>query len=339
MGVDHRIDCCPDGLITNRRKSVRVLDCTIRDGGLCNDWDFGFDLVRDTIKGLSAAGVDVVEVGYRNSRNPSDKSGPWRFCTEKDLHEVVERGVCVSVMVDQGRFDLSEFTDNKHSVIDVVRIATYAKDVEQAVNSAIALEKMGYKVYVNVMAVSCCSPSSVDTFLGVLRDSPAAGVYVVDSFGALYPHHVRYLVRKFRNWLRSDQDIGIHFHNNQQTAFANTIAAIDEGVDLVDATLCGVGRGAGNCPLELLLMYLNLDDHNIEPVLELTEQYSHLARKLQCNYNVPYAIAGSLNIHPSTAIELVGGQNQSFTNYYRTHSSSDSTTSKHHDKHPQKPRG
>jgi 4-hydroxy 2-oxovalerate aldolase len=326
-------------LITNRRKSVKILDCTIRDGGLCNNWDFSFDLVRETVRGLSQAGVDMVEIGYRNLQNESESTGPWRFCAETDLREVVDGKIKVSVMVDQGRFDIDTFVQKNHSVIDVVRIATYAKDVQKAVQSASKLEKLGYHVYCNVMAVSCCSPSEADLFLGELRDSAVSGVYVVDSFGALYPHHVRYLVRKFRNWLRGDQEIGIHFHNNQQSAFANTIAAIDEGVDLVDATLCGVGRGAGNCPIELLLMYLDLEEHNIEPVLRLTEKYSELANQLHCNYNVPYAISGALNIHPSTAIELVSNKNQSFIDYYRAHSaSSESTTSKHPGTRLQKPR-
>ena len=103
----------------------------------------------------------------------------------------------------------------------------------------------------NVMAVSTLTPDAMDTFLLKLAGSGVHNVAIVDSFGALYPYHVRYLVHKYMNYLGERIKVGVHFHNNQQQAFANSIAAIDEGVDFVDATLHGIGRGAGNCPLEL----------------------------------------------------------------------------------------
>ena len=94
-------------------------------------------------------------------------------------------------------------------------------------------------------------------------------VALVDSFGALYPYHVRYLIRKYTNILGESIRVGVHFHNNQQQAFANSIAAIDEGVEFVDATIHGMGRGAGNCPLELLLFYLDNPKYDVRPILDL----------------------------------------------------------------------
>ena len=165
-----------------------------------------------------------------------------------------------------------------------------------------ALEK-GYETFMNVMAVSVLSPEKMDIFLQQLAGSGVHNVAIVDSFGAMFPYHVRYLVQKYRSILGEDIKLGVHCHNNQQQAFANSIAAIDEGVNFVDATIFGMGRGAGNCPLELLLFYLNNPKHSVEEVLELTEFFDELRFDLLWGYHMPYAITGFLNLHPRSAIE------------------------------------
>ena len=147
------------------------------------------------------------------------------------------------------------------------------------------------------------APDDVDRFLIRLAGSGVHTVAIVDSFGALYPYHVRYLVHKYMNYLGEDIKVGVHFHNNQQQAFANSIAAIDEGVDVVDATIHGMGRSAGNCPLELLLFYLDNPRYDVGPVLELVDEYAQLREELLWGYHLPYAISGYFNVHPRTAIE------------------------------------
>ena len=142
----------------------------------------------------------------------------------------------------------------------------------------------------------------MDTFLLKLAGSGVHNVAIVD-FGALYPYHVRYLVHKYMNYLGESIKVGVHFHNNQQQAFANSIAAIDEGVDFVDATLHGIGRGAGNCPLELLLFYLDNPKYDPRPILDLVEEFAQLRYKLLWGYHLPYAISGFFNIHPRSAID------------------------------------
>lgn len=306
MGLDYRVTCCPDGLMTDRRHNVRVLDCTIRDGGICNDWKFDLDLVRKTFGALAASGVDIIEVGYRTGPHAADptKVGPWRFCREEDLQAIaVDTNMKIAVMLDEGRARIEDLTPKKDSLIDIVRVATYAKDIDSAIELLHAAQELGYETFCNVMAVSTCTPQEVDTFLEKLRESQIPNVAVVDSFGALYPHHVRYLIRKYKNWLRPDQKVGVHMHNNQQTAFANSIAAIDEGADFVDATIHGIGRGAGNCPLELLLMYLDDPRFDMRPIIDLVDDYADLRDDLRWGYHLPYVITGWLNMHPRSAID------------------------------------
>lgn len=309
MGLDYRVECCPDGLMTDRRHNVRVLDCTIRDGGCCNGWQFDDSLVRDTFEALVAAGVDVMEIGYQTSPGVYDRAkvGPWRFCDEDALERVArETSMKLSTMLDIGRARPEDLRPASDSLVDVIRVATYAADIDQAIAILEHADSLGYETFCNVMAVSSCTPQKVDAFLGKLRASKVGNVAVVDSYGAMYPHHIRYLIRKYKNWLRPDQGVGVHFHNNQVCAFANSIAAIEEGADIVDATLFGMGRGAGNCPLESLLMYLDDPGYDVRPLFPLMPRYAELRDALRWGYHPPYAITGWLNRHPRAAIQKMG---------------------------------
>jgi 4-hydroxy 2-oxovalerate aldolase len=313
MGLDYRVKCCPDGLVTDRRRRIKVLDCTIRDGGLCNNWRFDHALVRRVFQALSSAGIDYMEVGYRTTEGCFDRNevGPWRFCDEEDLRMAVEPGqLKLSTMVDVGRFSPSDLPHSRDTVIDVVRIATYAHQLDDArrlLDDALA---KGYETFVNVMAVSTLGPDDVDRFLLQLAGSGVHNVAIVDSFGALFPYHVRYLVHKYMNYLGEGVKVGVHFHNNQQQAFANSVIAIDEGVDFVDATVTGMGRGAGNCPLELLLFYLDNPKYDVAPVLELVETFAAMKDELRWGYHLPYAITGYYNLHPRQAIERMAREDR-----------------------------
>lgn len=310
MANDYRVTCCPDGLVTDRRRRIKVLDCTIRDGGICNDWHFDHARVGKVFSALSSAGVDYMEVGYRTTPGlfDPDKVGPWRFCDEEDL---VKAGLTpgklkLSAMVDCHRVTPADIPRKADTVIDVVRIATYARHMDKALQLLDDCLEKGYETFINVMAVSTLKPEEVDTFLLRLAKSGVHNVALVDSFGAFFPYHVRYLVRKYTNFLGENIKVGVHLHNNQQQAFANSIAAIDEGVDFVDATIHGMGRGAGNCPLELLLFYLENPRYDVRPILDLIDYFGELRQDLRWGYHLPYAITGYYNLHPKAGIDRMG---------------------------------
>ena len=306
MGLDTRVNCCPDGLVTDRKRRIKVLDCTIRDGGICNKWDFDPTFVRSVFEALVDAGIDYMEIGYKTQAGVFSRNdvGPWRFCEETDLAQVVRPSpLKVATMVDIGRVDPNDIPKADDTAIDVIRIATYAHQMDEALVLLDRCLEQGFETFMNVMAVSSLAPDDVDTFLTKLASSGVHNVALVDSFGALYPYHVRYLVHKYMNYLGERIKVGVHFHTNQQQAFANSIAAIDEGVDFVDATLHGIGRGAGNCPLELLLFYLDNPKYNVRPILDLVEEFAAMRDELRWGYHLPYAISGFFNIHPRSAID------------------------------------
>ncbi len=307
MGSDYRINCCPDGLVTDRRRRTKVLDCTIRDGGICNAWQFDHDLVTMVFDALVEANIDYMEVGYRTTPGVFAGAGPWRFCTEEDLRRAVKPGrIKLTTMVDIGRVTAADIPAKRDTVVDVVRVACYAHQLDEAFRIVDHCLEAGYETFINLMAVSAVEIKELDQALMRVAHSGAHVLALVDSYGALFPYHVRYMLRKYMNYLGEGKKIGAHFHNNQQQAFANSIAAIDEGADIVDATIHGIGRGAGNCPLELLLFYLDNPSYDVKPVLDLVDEFATLRDSLRWGYHLPYAITGYYNEHPREGIELMG---------------------------------
>ena len=300
------IPCCPVAGQSN--PNLKILDCTIRDGGICNDWDFSHGFVKRVHQALIDANIDYMEVGYQTSRGLFSNTdvGPWRFCADSDLQESLYTSpMKLATMVDIGRINTQDIPPAKDSLIDVIRIATYAHQLDDALIILDRALEQGYETFMNVMAVSTLTPKEIDAFLTRLSRSGTHNVAIVDSFGSLFPHHIRHLVQQYRSQLGDNIKIGVHCHNNQQQAFANSIAAIDEQVDFVDATLHGMGRGAGNCPLELLLMYLNNEKYDVRPILPLLEPFARLKEELRWGYQLPYAVTGHYNLHPRSGIDKI----------------------------------
>ncbi len=290
------------------RETIKVLDCTIRDGGLINDHHFKDGFVREVYKAVSAAGVDYMEIGYKASKNlfAPDKFGKWKFCDEDDIKratEGVESGAKLSVMVDIGRVEKDDIKPRKDTVIDMIRVATYVKDVDKAIDLVNDFADKGYETTVNIMSVSRTLDNELDEALCQLgEESKAMVVYIVDSFGALYSENIHFLADKFKKRLKN-KEIGIHAHNNQQLAFANTIEAIIKGCNYLDGSIYGIGRGAGNCPLELLIGFLKNPKFDIRPILDvITKEFLPLREEIEWGYIIPYAITGMFNEHPRAGI-------------------------------------
>ena len=290
---------------------VNILDCTVRDGGLVNDWDFSVEFVRDLYQALSAAGVDYMEIGYKNSPKllKGNNSGPWRFLNESFLKEVIPQktGTKLSALVDIGRVDENDIVDRSESMLDLIRVACYVKDVDKAVDLVRKFHDRGYETTINIMALSHVSETELLEAFRLIHDSPVDVVYIVDSYGHLDFKTIDVLAKKFRDHLPGKK-LGIHTHNNMQLAFANTIAAMDKGVTYLDSSVFGMGRAAGNCTTELLLGYLKNPKYNLKPVLTFLEKWMiPLREKVEWGYIVPYMITGMLNEHPRSAMALRNG--------------------------------
>jgi 4-hydroxy 2-oxovalerate aldolase len=292
------------------REKIKVLDCTIRDGGLINDHDFDLRFVREVYKAVSEAGVDYMEIGYKNSKElfSAEKFGLWKFCEDDDIKRAIdgiESKTKIATMVDVGRVNPDDVKPASESPVAMMRVATYVKEIDKAIYLVNHFADKGYETTINIMAISKDRGPSLDEALQQIEEESRANVvYIVDSFGALYQEPIEELVKRCKKYLKT-KEVGFHGHNNQQLAFSNTIEAIIHNANYLDATVYGIGRAAGNCPLELLLGFLNNPKFDIRPVLDLiANEFIPLREKIEWGYIIPHAISGMLNEHPRAAIAL-----------------------------------
>ncbi|MCK7579060.1 MAG: aldolase catalytic domain-containing protein [Chromatiales bacterium] len=296
------------------RPELKVLDCTVRDGGLVNAHRFSDEFVRAVYQACVEAGIDYMEIGYKNSPKvfPKEKFGPWRHCDEADLRRVVgdhdpeKTGLKLAAMADAGKSDWeTQIVPAAESPLSMIRVAFYAHQVSEAVDMIRYADELGYETTANLMAVSNITETEIDTVLESIAATPAGTMVIVDSFGYLYREQIDRLYKKYATALEgTGKEIGIHAHNNLQLAFANTIEAIILGCNRVDATMYGFGRGAGNCHTELLLGFLRNPKFNVRPVIEVIQKYLFpLRRELDWGPSIPYNLTGQLNQHPRSAIE------------------------------------
>ena len=297
------------------RPDIKVLDCTIRDGGLMNNSRFEDGFVKAVYDTYVAAGVDYMEIGYKSSRRiyAPQEFGAWKFCAEDDVRRIVgdnQTGLKLSVMADVDRTDYREdIPPRTQSVIDMYRIATYIHQIPAAVDMIKAIHDQGYETTVNLMAISVVPEHELEEALALLCRTEVQVVYLVDSYGALYSEDIQTLTRRYRHHAEAaGKKVGIHTHNNQQLAYANTIEALILGASYLDVALGGLGRGAGNCPTELLLGFLKNPKYHLRPVLQcLRDHVVPLREKVAWGYDIPYMLTGQRNLHPRSAMAFLDG--------------------------------
>ncbi len=272
-----------------------------------NKWRFDDKFVQAVYRALNEAGVDYMEIGYLSSESAFSREevGPWRFCGEADLQRIVEgvdKKIKLSAMADIGRIEPDDILPQSESALDMVRVACYVHQVDKAVELAHHCQDKGYETTINLMAVSTVGPRDLNEALDDLAKSRVPIIYLVDSFGAFYSEDIEVLAKQYMERLPG-KTIGIHAHNNQQLAFANTISSIICGINYLDATLYGIGRGAGNCPLELLISFLKNPKFKVRPLIKvIEEEILPWREKIDWGYFVPYMVTGVMNQHPRTAM-------------------------------------
>ncbi|NMO96075.1 aldolase catalytic domain-containing protein [Paenibacillus lemnae] len=288
---------------------TKIVDCTIRDGGLVNNWDFSVEFVQNLYAGLNEAGVEYMEIGYKNSPKllkGADQAGPWRFLDDDFLREVIpQKGKTkLSALVDIGRVEVDDIMPREESMLDLIRVACYIKDVDKALDLVQTFHDRGYETTINIMALSNVMENELLEAFEMIKDSVVDFVYIVDSYGSLDHKDIDYLVNKFKTHLPNKR-LGVHTHNNMQLAFSNTLVAAELGVELLDASVYGMGRAAGNCPTELLVTHLKGTKYQLRPVLDIIERFMIPVReKEEWGYIIPYMITGTLDEHPRSAMAL-----------------------------------
>lgn len=289
----------------------KILDCTIRDGGYVNNWQFDKKLVREVYRALSKSGVDIVEIGFRGTKKYFDptKYGSWRFTSEDDLREITDGidGAKIALMGDYGKIGPEDFEKQENSVADMVRIAAHKNHIFKAIDLLEKIKEKGYETSLQTMGFTTYTHKEKDELKKAVKSSNMDYFYIADSYGSIIPNQIEALFEPFLEL--ENIKLGFHPHNSLQMAFANTLEAIRMGVDIVDGSIYGMGRGAGNLPIETIIAYMQMqskDRYNVVPILNVIDKYFvEMQKETPWGYQLPYMLSGMFNCHPYYTADLV----------------------------------
>lgn len=298
-------------------ESIKFLDCTLRDGGYYNKWDFTQPLIEQYLNAMVGAGVDIVELGLRSLKN-NDYKGPCAYTTDNFLSSLnIPTDLTIGVMVNASELvdgnDLEKVLNklfpnsSSESAVNLVRIACHVHEFEQALEAYSWLKKQGFIVGFNLMQVANCKESEIKGLAKLASKNQIDVLYFADSMGSMTPDDTIRIVK----WLRAEWKgaLGIHTHDNLGLALSNTLQAIDEGVTWLDSTVTGMGRGPGNARTEELAIELASHRNQTIDVVPLMSLIREHFKPMQftCGWgtNPYYYLSGKYCIHPTYIQEML----------------------------------
>lgn len=286
-----------------------ILDCTLRDGGYVNDWAFDTETTLAIMDGLYDSGVRYIEIGILGSGATRGKQTKFNNFSEMELLMESRKHDChYAVMLTQESSGDFVFPQCSEKTPDCIRLAYFAPAWKETINKSTELKNKGYNVFLQAMATFMYSKDELDYMLEAINELDPAAFYMVDSFSSMYPYDVKIMRNEILKKLSPNIAFGFHAHNNIQMAYANSMEFLDcseDRVFFIDASIFGMGRGAGNVPTELLMNYLNrfIDEpYKIDRVLELYQ--SHLKviyEKYGWGYSLPYYLTATQKVNSAYA--------------------------------------
>lgn len=298
---------------------LHLLDCTLRDGGYYNNWNFSRSLVAQYLKSIHQAGIRAVEIGFRNL--PHDGfAGPYAYSTDQFLADLkIPHDVMIAVMINAKAYlsascgpekaIASAFQKSANSVVKMVRVAVYPEQLSETTILLEKLKSLGYQTCINLMQVTCVQPFHLQNLASTVQEEGVTDVfYFADSLGNMRPDQVKNIFGLIRSGWKGA--IGIHTHDNMGQALINSIAAVEAGAEWIDSTILGMGRGAGNASTELLTLELNnrgCDQFYPDFLFPIVlEDFERLKTEFKWGTNLLYYLSGMYGIHPTYMQEILG---------------------------------
>jgi 4-hydroxy 2-oxovalerate aldolase len=307
--------------MSDQLKELTLLDCTLRDGGYYTNWDFSNALVETYFDSFNSLPVKYLEIGYRS--NPMNSYlGEYFYCPEyvlRNARKLSEKKLAIILNEKDVRAeDVPQLLGSCTEYIDLVRMAVDPKNLARAIELARAVKSLGYEVAFNVMYMSTWQ--SLDGFMEQLPavNEVADYFYLVDSFGGVYPADVAQTMKMVKEHVHVS--IGFHGHNNLELGLINTLTAIEHGATIVDATVTGMGRGAGNLKTELLLTALNARhgwEVNFNKLSAVVDGFEQLKEQYHWGTNLPYMVSGANSLPQKDVMEWVSKRYYSFNSIIR----------------------
>ena len=288
------------------------LDCSLRDGGYYNNWDFDESLINDYLQVLSSIGVDYCEIGFRFLKNAGFK-GVCAFTSEDFLNSLeIPKNLKIAIMLNasdlihNNKFNFDNLyklipVKAKDSKVNLIRVACHTEYINHIIPLFDFLDNYGYLSAYNIAQVSENSRADLEKIASTLASSKVNIIYFADSLGSLSPYQIKEVAQTIRkNW---SGPIGIHAHDNKGLALSNTLEAINSDITWLDSTITGIGRGPGNAKTEELVIELSKEKKNklnLVPLIKIiNEKFNPLKNKYLWGTNIFYYLAGRYSIHPS----------------------------------------
>ena len=281
---------------------IKVLDCTLRDGAYVLDSMFGEECISGIISSLSSCGIDIIECGWL--KDFEKKEGSVFYNQPQDL---IYQGKNLALMFDYGRYDVNKLKQKRN--VDIIRIAFYKEDLDRISFVAEEVKNKGYKVFLQASNTIAYSEKEIETLCKRANFLGGDSVYIVDSCGSMYPENLDKIIAVYDEIVDKNIEIGFHSHNNMQLSLALSmqfIKCLSDRNILVDSSLCGIGRGAGNTQTELLVEYLNKNGSNYQTefVWDCIKKYiAPLYKDYHWGYTPQMGLKGIKGLHPNTQSE------------------------------------
>lgn len=293
------------------KKNIKLLDCTLRDGGYVNDWEFGHNHLCSIFQRLVDTGVDFIEAGFLDERRPFDINRSIMPDTRSAnrIYEGLEKGSSKLVgMIDYGTCGLENLQPAKETVLDGIRVIFKKHIRKEALEFCADLKALGYLVFAQLVSVTSYSDEELMDLIRLVNQVKPYAVSMVDTYGVMNPEILKHYYSLLKQYVDTSIGIGYHAHNNFQLGFANIMSMVDDDLEedrtiLVDGTLFGMGKSAGNAPLELIAMYLNEkyeSSYRINPMLEaIDESIMGFYRKSPWGYQMYFYLSALNKCHPN----------------------------------------
>lgn len=290
--------------------TIHVLDCTLRDGGYCNQWKFGFDNTKKITKNLVDANVDIIECGFLTNRVAYDQD-VTKFATLEQLSEVIpadRKGKLFVAMMNYGEYNMEDLPEHDGTSIDGIRVAFHKKDLNQALELCRQIQAKGYLVFVQAMVSLAYTDEEFLALIKTVNEIAPYAFYIVDSFGMMKTKNLIRLFYMVENNLSDGIWIGFHSHNNMQLAYSNAQSLVDAQTNrnlIIDSSIYGMGRGAGNLNTELFVEYLNENaygQYNLKPLLNVIDEILNDFYQMNYwGYSLPNYVSAVHWTHPNYA--------------------------------------
>jgi 4-hydroxy 2-oxovalerate aldolase len=294
-------------------KRIKILDSTLRDGGYTNEWEFGEKNIKKTIEKLKEANIELIECGFLSSKKEtnSKKSVFQNFNRIKKIIPKEKGESLYLLMINYGDFELKNIPDCNKNLIDGIRVAFHKKDIKKATKFCKSLSQKGYLVFAQMMVTINYSDEEILEAVSNFNKINLESLYIVDSFGVMKKNDLVRIFYLIDNNLKKDISIGYHSHNNLQLAFSNAQRFIEISKKrdiIIDSTVFGIGRGAGNLNTELIIKYLNdLQGFKYEPypILQIIDEVlNDFYVRNSWGYSLPHYLSANNNCHPNYATYL-----------------------------------